>query len=72
MNILYSLEGHNPKYGVCQHTCKNGNWKTIKNCCCGTDEDNNWYVCDSVSILPICDSISENLVVYTNCYPPNH
>jgi hypothetical protein len=69
MDILYSLEGHNPKYGICQHTCQNGIWKTIKNCCYGTNEDNNWYSCDSISILPICDVVSENLIVYTNCYP---
>lgn len=69
MEILYSLEGYSPKYGVCQHQCKDGLWETMKNCCCGTDQDNNWYSCDSISILPICDSVSENLIVYTNCYP---
>lgn len=69
-DILYSLEGHNSKYGVCQHTCQKNIWIELKNCCCGTDTGD-WYVCGGTSGLPICDEASEGLVVYTNCYPIN-
>ena len=32
--LFYSLEGHNSKYGVCEHRCQNGVWSETKNCCC--------------------------------------
>jgi hypothetical protein len=40
--IMYSLEGHDSKYGVCTHTCEKGAWQELKNCCCGHEGDNDW------------------------------
>jgi hypothetical protein len=67
--IIYSLEGHNSKYGVCEHRCQNGVWLEVKNCCCGPEGDD-WHNCGN-NILPFCDSSLEGLVVYTNCYREN-
>lgn len=66
---MYSITEHNSKYGVCTHTCINGVWQELKNCCCGHDEDNDWYVCSGLSELPLCYEPNEGLVIYTNCYP---
>lgn len=69
--ILYSLDGYNPKYGICTHRCKNGVWEELKNCCCGHDGDNDWYVCGDKSQFPCCDEANDGLIIYTNCYPKN-
>jgi hypothetical protein len=70
-DILYSLEGHNSKYGTCTHTCKDGIWQELKNCCCGADGDNDWYFCGGPTGFPYCDKSLDGLVIYTNCYPIN-
>ena len=68
--IIYSLEGHNSKYGVCEHRCVAGKWIETKNCCCGADGDD-WYDCGQSSGFPTCTEDLEGLVIYTNCYPKN-
>jgi hypothetical protein len=69
--VFYSLEGHDSKYGICTHTCKSGVWEEFKNCCCGSDNDNEWYICGVSSGFPLCDENNEELIVYTNCFPKN-
>ena len=67
--LLYSLEGHNPKYGICQHSCVSEKWIEIKNCCNGPESDNDWYVCGGSAGFPLCDENNEGLIIYTDCFP---
>lgn len=64
--IIYSLEGHDSKYGVCEHRCQNKVWVETKNCCCGSEGDN-WYDCGSIAGFPLCDASLEGLIIYTDC-----
>jgi hypothetical protein len=68
--IIYSLEGHNSKYGVCEHRCQNRVWVETKNCCCGPEGDD-WHNCGSITGFPLCVENNEGLIVYTNCYRKN-
>jgi hypothetical protein len=70
-SVIYSLEGHNARYGICQHSCIDGIWTEFKNCCCGSDNDRAWYNCGDPSGFPICGQDLEGLMIYTNCYPIN-
>jgi len=65
--IIYSLEGHDSKYGVCEYRCQNKVWVETKNCCCGSEGDD-WYDCGGVVGFPLCDISLEGLVVYMDCY----
>ena len=64
--ITYSLEGHNSKYGVCEHRCRNEVWVEIKNCCCGSEGDD-FYDCGGTASFPLCDASLEGLIIYTDC-----
>lgn len=65
---MNDIDTYNSRYGICTYLCKDGVWYEIKNCCCGHEGDNDWYLCDELK-LPDCDISVNNLTISTSCYP---